>query len=150
MEAGALLVLAALRAKTGDPSGAERELEEALRTMPQRGLPWRVYALALVAELCLERGDVAAALVRARPAIEAVETAGVEAEIFVRMIWVRTLEASGEPERARAELTTAVAKLHRWASYIRSEEDRRTFLEIDEHRRTLDLARAWGLPVQRG
>lgn len=144
MEAGARVVLAALRSKT-DADGAAAELEALLAAMPDKGLPWRAYASALLAELRLARGDVAGALDAVRPAFEAIDAAGAEAEIFVRLTFARALDTCGEAGRARAELAAARDVLMRWASFLTSDEDRAALFAVDDHRRVLDLARDWQL-----
>jgi ATP/maltotriose-dependent transcriptional regulator MalT len=111
---------------------------------PQR----HAIAAAIVAQVFLQTGRTAEALVAATEAMEALRSLGsVEQwDAFIRLTFAEVLHASGDPDAARATLSTARDRLLSQADEIRAPDLRRSFLEaVPDHARTLALAEAWGV-----
>jgi hypothetical protein len=100
---------------------------------------------ATLATAQLRSGDPAAALASALIAVELIAAHGTpeEGEAGVRIIYAEALHAAGRLDEARHAIELAASRLESAAAKISRPEHRATYLAIDEHQRTLALARAW-------
>jgi eukaryotic-like serine/threonine-protein kinase len=143
-EGGVRIYLARIRARMGDLDGAARDAAAA-HDLFGVAPPLRPFALAVLADVELRRGKIDAGLSAAREAIDALEEVGrvPEGEGIVRLVWAEALDAAGRRAEAEAAIASANEALERRAARLKDPESRAHFLDIAEHRRTLELARAW-------
>jgi tetratricopeptide (TPR) repeat protein len=110
--------------------------------------PLRASAQAALARALLAAGRVGEALACAAQAIDAVERRGgiEEYEALAHLVWAEALALAQRHGEARQALARAAARLHERAGRISDPSLRARFLEdVPDHRRTLELARAWGV-----
>jgi hypothetical protein len=140
------MYLASILKEAGDLELAEEHAGDAERALTGLDLPLRPYALGVLADVRLARGDAAGALALARTAFALLETAGgvEEGESLIRLVHARALHAAGDVAAAREAIAEALRSLGKRADRIRDPELRRSFLEsVPENARTRELARAW-------
>jgi hypothetical protein len=140
---GACLVYASfIHALGGDgasAAGAAAEAVELLAAAP----PYRVAALAALAEAQLLGGDGRRALATAEEAMALFRSLGAveEGEARCRLVHARALLACGRDAEARRVLERAAARVRERAARIGDARWRRSFLErVSEHAETLRLA----------
>jgi tetratricopeptide (TPR) repeat protein len=135
--------LADVLALQGDLEGAEREARAAVEGLG--GAPAMVGdALAMLSNVQRARGATADALATAERAMASLTAAGKTAigEAAIRLAYAEALEASGQHDKARAELAVAKERVVARARTLNDRELRTAFLEsVAEHARTLELAR---------
>ena len=145
MESRSRLYVARSHAAARSFEAAEQEALRALEvagTAPDRALAW-----ATLAQVALSSGDAAAAVEKARPAVELLAQLGAleEGESLLRLVYAEALHESGDTEGARAAIREARDQLHGRAAKIGSPEWRHRFItDVPENARTLALARTWG------
>ncbi len=145
MVCGARLYLALILCEEGSLDAAEAEVTAALEASSAAPL-LRPKALAALARILLVRGDVAAALARAREAVTALEALETieEGESLVRLVYAEALHAGGDAGAAAAAIATARDRLLERAAKISEPEGRASFLAgVPDNARTLELAAAW-------
>jgi hypothetical protein len=136
----------------GDFTEAEREARaaaDAVATVP----PLYASVLATLARALLAQGTGRAkeALEAARGAMDVIESLGgiEDYEALARLVYAEALDAVGEPDRARAALEAARARLLDRAARISDPQLRTSFLtQVPDNARTLQLARTWELPLE--
>ncbi|WP_437668833.1 protein kinase domain-containing protein [Sorangium sp. So ce131] len=129
----------------GDLAEAEAEARRGIAQLGE-AMPLLVYARATLAQVLLARGRSSEALAEARAALELFESLGMteEGESLARLVYAEALYALGELPAARAAIATARARLLEVAGQIGDSGRRESFLgRVDEHARTLELAREW-------
>jgi tetratricopeptide (TPR) repeat protein len=129
-----------------DPDAAAREAREACE-LGAKAPASRAYALAVLAELALRRGDVEAAVGHAREAYRMTgELHGAEgADAFIRVTLAAAHLARGEEIQARAIAAAARDRLLSSAGRIVDPQLRASFLgKVPENARTLELVRSLG------
>lgn len=128
----------------GDAARAVREARAAL-DVGDDSAPFRVFALATLAEAQLAAGDARAAAESAEDAVRRAEHAGfLPAEAFVRIVHAEALLRSGQTERGREALEAARAALESRAARVPAGHQRERFLtDVPEHARTLRLSAEW-------
>jgi tetratricopeptide (TPR) repeat protein len=147
MEGGARVYLAIVELLSGDLERAEAEAVRAadvLRVTP----PGLSYALAVLAQVRLARGDADLALFAAQEAMEILEGLGVieEGESAVRLALAESLWAAGRPGEAREVILAARQRLEERARRMTDPVVRLSFLaQVRDNARTVDLAEDWGV-----
>jgi serine/threonine-protein kinase len=139
----AYLAQALAAAEPSDLVGAEREARASLE-LGASSPASRAYALAVLADLSLRRGNPDDALASAREACRRLEEHhGAEgAELFIRATLASALVARGEHVEARAVAFAARGRLLASAGRIADPQLRASFLErVPENARTLELVR---------
>jgi hypothetical protein len=97
-----------------------------------------------MAGIRLARGDTRGALDAAHEGLAVARALGgvAEGEMYLRLVQVSALSASGDDEGAREALRDAVVRLEGMAASMDDASLRRSLLEnVDEHARLLALAR---------
>jgi tetratricopeptide (TPR) repeat protein len=145
LEGSSRAYLAAIIRLEGDLDAAEAEARRAVNVLAETPaqLP---HALATLADILLEQGNVTEALENAGRAIELLQSLGQveEGEALARLVYAEALGASGERAEARAAIGQARDRLLARAGKIADLASRASFLErVHEHARTLTVARAW-------
>jgi tetratricopeptide (TPR) repeat protein len=126
----------------GDVEAAREEATRAVELLTAAP-PLRPHALAVLARIERERGDLGAARTAIEEAMRGID--GVEeGEGKVRLERAEILRAVGEREAARAAIAEARARLLERAAQISDSALRESFLtRLPEHARTLALAEEW-------
>jgi hypothetical protein len=103
--------------------------------------------MASYARALLALGRVEEALPHAREAMALLEQLGslLQGATLPPLILAQALDATGHAREARAAMAAAVTRLQRRAARFTNPEWRSRFLALLENRRTLELARAWGV-----
>jgi tetratricopeptide (TPR) repeat protein len=130
----------------GDYAAEERHVARALELLAATpGL--RAWAMASYARALLALGRVEEALPHAREAMALLEQLGslLQGATLPPLILAQALDATGHAREARAAMAAAVTRLQRRAARFTNPEWRSRFLALLENRRTLELARAWGV-----
>ena len=143
---GARIYLAELLLRAGEVAAAREEAGRAVESLGAHP-PARAYALGMLARALLDGGETAAALARAEEASALLdELGGIEdGEALVRLVHAEALRAAGRMDEARERIAAAAARLRERAARIADDAWRVSFLDgVREHRRTLELAVAWG------
>jgi ATP/maltotriose-dependent transcriptional regulator MalT len=126
----------------GDIEGARVEATRAVELLAAAP-PLRPHALAMLARIERDRGDLAAARAAIEEAMRGIEGAE-EGEGKVRLERAEVLEACGERDAARAAIADARDLLVARAEKISDPLLRESFLtRVPEHARTLALAEEW-------
>lgn len=147
--------LSATLLRAGDADGAFAEATKAVDLLAQ--LPSsQVVALAALARAELARGNAASGLATAKKANELLESVGAieEGEGLVRLVLAEALHANENKDEAIDAIQTARDRVYQRAARIKDLDWRTSFVDkVPEHRKTIDLAIAWGLteaPTLRG
>jgi eukaryotic-like serine/threonine-protein kinase len=123
----------------GELPAAEAQIKNAIQA--SSGAPAaRAHALAILAEILLERGAVQDAFAPANEAINLLEflDGAEEGEARIRLSYVRALEATDRLRSASAALAGAQQRLRQRMEQITDPELRKSFEEnVPEHKRTL-------------
>ncbi len=103
------------------------------------------WALATWARACLATGEPEAALRHARESFAILGRLGglLQRESLPPLVLAEALHASGDVAAARAAILDATARLERRTARL-PEPWRGPFLALADHRRTVELRRAWG------
>jgi tetratricopeptide (TPR) repeat protein len=131
-------------ARAGDLDAAEAAARRAVAIaahVPRRS----PYALAILAEVLVNRGRVAEALAEAQRAVSQLDPSSIMelGHLTARLALAEALEASGDRDAARAAIAVARAELLRAADSITDPAWRQSFLEhVPENARVLALAEA--------
>lgn len=146
LEAAARIDLAYILGKKGELERAENEAREAseqTRAMPRT----RVRALATLAMILLDRGQVAEALEAVQTSVrisDEYDNNVEDGEALARLIYAEALRASEQPGAATEAIALARERVLSRAGSIDNREWKRCFLyNVPEHARTLELAREW-------
>jgi hypothetical protein len=131
------------------PADALAEVERALALAEKNpaGADRRL-AMTIRARALLDLGHAHEALAAAQAAMELMQPAGAdrEGEALLRVTHAEARHATGAHEQARAALAAAHAWVLARAAHIENPDWRRSFLDrVDENRRIIALARAWGV-----
>jgi tetratricopeptide (TPR) repeat protein len=135
--------LADILHRSGDLPAAEEQARASLEAASAHG-PERCVALGAMAGIRLARGDARGALDAAQEGLAVARALGgvAEGEMYLRLVQVNALSATGDDEGARAALRDAVVRLESLAASMDDRSLRRSLLEnVDEHARLLALAR---------
>ena len=147
-EAAARIYLAEILSLHGELVAAEAQAHLAEACSP--GSPAiRAHALAMLASILLRRGEAAEARVKAREAMEILESLeGVEeGEALIRLVYIRALAESGELAEAAARTLEAQARLRERSQRISDPRWKRSFLEhVPENAATMALSPAGAEP----
>jgi tetratricopeptide (TPR) repeat protein len=105
------------------------------------------WALAVHGRALLALGRAGEALARARAAIALLERLGglLQGTTLPPLLLAQALEATGDTDGARAAMAAAITRLQRRAASFTDPEWRARFLALRDNRRTIELARAWGV-----
>jgi tetratricopeptide (TPR) repeat protein len=144
-EGAAHLYLSTITFLAGEHQGSEQRARRAVELVPS---PLRPSALAALARAVLAQGRPDEALEHARRAHEMLDAVGhvEEYESLVRLVLAEALAASGDQAGARTALAAAASRLTARAGLIQDTAWRESFLtRLTDNRRTLELARAWGV-----
>ena len=143
--AGASLVyLALIQIDRGAFEQAEQSARRAIECLVSSA-PLRCNALAVLASILLQRGDIEGASAAAAKARVQLERLGAidEGESIVRLTYAETLRASGDLDGARVAIASARDRLLERAARFRDDAQRKRFLEaIPENARTLEWGRS--------
>ena len=146
VEGGIGVYHATLLALVGDVDAAALEARRAHR-MLEVSPALQPFALATLARIELQRGRAADALAAAEQAVTQMDSlAAVEGEGLARLVHAEALRACGRVEDAKRALASARAPLLRQADRLILPATRESFLAIEEHARTLALAKEWDEP----
>jgi tetratricopeptide (TPR) repeat protein len=145
LEGSSRAYLAAVFRLEGDLEAAEAEARRAVHVLVDTPaqLP---HALATLADILLEQGNVTESLEVAGRAIDLLESLGQveEGEALARLVYAEALGASGERAAARSAIVLARDRLLARAGKIADPASRASFLErVHEHARTMTVARTW-------
>jgi eukaryotic-like serine/threonine-protein kinase len=141
-EVASRIYLAVIFTLRGELGRAEIEVRAALETAGSSP-PIRAYALAVFADVKMAQRQPEHALVATEEAFEILnELEGVEeGEALIRVVHAEALEATGDPDGARARIAEARLRLLERADRITDSRLRRSFLDhIPENARTLSMA----------
>jgi tetratricopeptide (TPR) repeat protein len=107
------------------------------------------WGLAVHGRALLALDRAGEALGRAREAMALVERLGglLQGATLPPLLLAEALEATGDSSGARAALAAALTRLQRRAACFTNPAWRTRFLALRDNRRTLELARAWGIPA---
>jgi tetratricopeptide (TPR) repeat protein len=128
----------------GDADGAEREARAAI-AFAEAHAPMKAYGFALLAAALLAKNDPQAALVAANEAYAIAARLGAlgEGDSLLRLVRATALRVRDE-KAAREAIREARDLLLAKAERIRDPQHRASFLErVEEHARTLELAKQW-------
>ena len=147
LESGAHVYQANNWLKAGDVKAAEDEARLALSCAGESPA-MRAYALAMLARVELADGRVEEALGRTREAMAILQARGQidEGESMLRLVHAEALDRAGDRPAARDAIAAAQRRLVGLAAAITDAATRACFLTaVEEHARTFELARAWGV-----
>jgi tetratricopeptide (TPR) repeat protein len=147
VEGASRAYLASISMSAGQLEVAEREARAAAEILTVAP-PARAYALAVLAQVLLARGDSGAALPVAREAHALLDSLGSmeEGEVLVRLSLAEALRACGDEPGTRRVLVAAHAKLTARAEKILDAGYRASFLQrVPENARVLALAAELGV-----
>jgi eukaryotic-like serine/threonine-protein kinase len=147
MSGASRMYLAQVYAAEREYAAAAREARLAVAQL-ERSPPVRVYALATLASVLLDQGELGEALQQATAAMSDLTALGgiEEGESFVRLVHAKALAASLDMKGAAAALRASHDRLVARAKLIADPTQRATFLQaIPENRETLELSEAWRL-----
>jgi tetratricopeptide (TPR) repeat protein len=138
--------LSVLEHEEGHHAAAEQQAAQAV-TLLESTPSLHGWALAVHGRALLSLGRPREALERARQAMALLERLGglLQGISLPPLLLAQALEATGDPAGARAALVTAIARLQRRAATFTNPEWRARFLSLRDNRRTIELARAWGI-----
>lgn len=139
--------LSATLLRAGDDLGAMQQAERAVELLD--AIPAsQVVALAAKTRALLALGQPLKALAASEEAMRRLESIGAieEGEGLVRLVHAEALHANGRGRQAKETLEAARNRLFARAARITDLTWRSSFVDrVVEHRRTLELAEAWGL-----
>jgi tetratricopeptide (TPR) repeat protein len=141
-EAAARIYLAEILSLHGELVAAEAQAHQAEGCSP--GTPAiRAHALATLGGILLRRGEAAEALVKAREAMEILESLeGVEeGEALIRLVYILALESTGDRAEAEVRILQAQERLEVRSQRISDPRWKRSFLEhVPENAATMALS----------
>lgn len=131
---------AAIRFARGELDEAESEASRALELLGSSNET--IFALGVLSQIMLARGDVGQALQHAQTALGRIDAASgaLDGDALVRLAYAEALRASGDEAQANEALAIARERLLARVGEIGDARHRDALLGLPEHRRTLELA----------
>jgi eukaryotic-like serine/threonine-protein kinase len=128
----------------GNVPAAERQAAKSVKLL-EVAPPLLPFALAVLAEARLARGDASGALLSARQAVTSLEQGRAEqGQALARLMLARCLHANGDLAGAEDAIAVARNELSRRAAEISDEGMQKSFLErVRENALTFELAAGW-------
>lgn len=148
LEGGARIYTAVVSSMAGRLHHAEADARAAIAALDSLP-PLKAYALGVLSQIELSKGNAKAALDAAKEALDILHGLGgtiEEGEATVRLAFIEALHAAGDLESEKHALSEAMQRLRARAAQISIPARRRSFLvHVPDHRRTFELAARMGL-----